>query len=889
MALPSWLTRAKAAPSNAVREGGATASVESPLRAPAFLRRSSAVAPGGVPSKAASPVPSSAPGAIKLARPAFLDRAPAVDGRPDPVGLARSMAAERNLKASGAGVIVGRLMGLRVVTPTFATASLVSPDVRTVHKLVGGEVLAGLTEGQDYTLTVREKRHAKYGEQAEVLMAAPYVEANVQALAKFLVANYKGIGPKSADAFLKAVLEASGEAGLAKLRDDLVNDPLSVDFSLIGKKGEFIEDKRSVAHSLVIRSLALEVDGVSIRTLEALATKLLEGVSEEADHPAKAAMDSFREDPYRLIRSVDGYAWATAEKFGKRAGIAASDPVRLRALADIAITDQCSSYGHVFLPYSVAKASVAALDPRVPSGEAIAYAVESGFVISEVVELEGGGSEERLWPADLYLAQSQLSSLIANLTLPSKSLLSMIWGNCPEGVRSKLLPGAALRSYLQEVARSLGPQFHRGLDDSQLNALEGVLTSPCRLHVIVGGPGCGKTSIMEVLLKVLQGISVDLCAPTGMGAKVLSRRVEGLGLPPARTIHSLLCGSEAGGWEMSGGKTLESDLLVIDESSMPSVGLFRAALGAVNSEQHVICLGDDEQLPSIEPGRVLSDLVAIEGVDTHRLVATHRNAGAILEVVNEVREGRIEVRSRDDVWFSDGLDDGAIDRLLEDYIGAVAEVGAKDVALLMSRRKGDVDTPGWNTTYANARLREVCNPNGAKVSGTTFRVGDRVIIRENMKVRLHGCDEADEGVVNGDTGFVVGFETEPGKQPGDKVLKCLTLLLDDARKIEFPSDSVAKLELGYARTVHASQGSEFKRVFAVITGGQPTFVNRNMLYTALSRARERLCVWGEARVLKQVAATAMPARRSDLVERVRRLRQEQVDPERECARNGEQE
>jgi len=239
------------------------------------------------------------------------------------------------------------------------------------------------------------------------------------------------------------------------------------------------------------------------------------------------------------------------------------------------------------------------------------------------------------------------------------------------------------------------------------------------------------------------------------------------------------------------------------------------------------------------------------------------------------------------------------------YLDIVRKEGMSNAVLIMPRRAGDVEKPDWNVTWANAVLRDILNPSGKKMPGTTLRLGDRIIVRSNMRVTqpqaddlkgdgvrmdaaqlrsMSGLDlDADVAVpvplaasedgkavarlVNGDTGFIAGWHMDKGN-PRVGLPSWVELQLDDGRKVWIGGEDVGVLDHAYALTVHAVQGSEYKHVLVCVTDGGPQFMNANMLLTAFSRAKESLHVWGDARTLKKIAATSLPQRNSALVQRV---------------------
>jgi exodeoxyribonuclease V alpha subunit len=287
----------------------------------------------------------------------------------------------------------------------------------------------------------------------------------------------------------------------------------------------------------------------------------------------------------------------------------------------------------------------------------------------------------------------------------------------------------------------------------------------------------------------------------------------------------------------------------------------------------------------------LKDVLSLQQADHHRLTQTHRNSGGILDVVEQVRHGQIDCVNRPGVTFSNGLSEPEVgfSSIAAKYSTAVQKYGYEHVALIMSRRAGDPETPGWNTTYSNHVLRNMCNPNAIKVPGTRLYVGDRIIIRENMNVvdanagmnigansgskrkdDLDGMLDNDKDdtvrVVNGDTGTILSFQKSYG--PSKSMMpSSLCLKLDDGRTVYFPGSETNVLQHAYALTVHSAQGSEYKKVIAVITPGQASFMNRSMLFTGLSRARNELDINGENAAIRRVASTPLPPRNSALVER----------------------
>jgi len=366
---------------------------------------------------------------------------------------------------------------------------------------------------------------------------------------------------------------------------------------------------------------------------------------------------------------------------------------------------------------------------------------------------------------------------------------------------------------------------------------------------------------MEVMVQVATRHNILFGAPTGKAAKVLDGRVGRFGCS-ARTIHSLLEPSPEGGFSFARNEDnpLPTRVLVLDEASMIDLPLFHAVLQALPEDAHLILLGDPNQLPSIGPGQVLDDVLALPG-DHHRLSVTHRNKGAILNLVASIREGRFpgDIVDSSVILAGDpGLPGDGCEPVIGRYLDSIREVGIENVGFLIPRRKGKADEAGWNTTYMNARLQEIINPQGIRLPGSTLRAGDRIIVRRNLLIESETCDgePSMEYLVNGDTGTLKAFRLNPSSHK----VETLYLVHDGGREVELPGEYLEVIGLAYATTVYAAQGSEYRHVILLVNRGAPGFMNRKILYTAVSRARERLVVYGAPEVLSQVARQHAPPR-----------------------------
>lgn len=876
----------------------APAIVQAPQPAPAAV---APLAPVPAPVQAPPPAPVPAPARLGFGAVAPTGAAPLGFGAA-PVGapaanqaqasfgfggIASDAIAASQFRPAGDETFIGVIERVSIYGD-WAHGSM-NTEERESLKIVGPQV-SHLKEGCEYEVTGRIKMHPSHGRQLDVVTFAPHIRPDEPSILRFIASHYEGVGKRTAEKFLATIKAESGQEGLEALRIKLINEPWAVSFEAVTNRRTTFGDKNAPADGgddsdrpsidapeipYIQRTLATkfgalrELRPATLKLLAAHFYALAKATGDKERPITEVAAALLAQDPYSPMRKVPGYGFLSADAIGRALNVPRDASVRLSALADWLITDECDSNGHVYLREQQLRTRLAKSEPWLDMEVLLDHAVASGDVRIE----EDARGMRRIFPAGLHETEVRLAEDLHRMITSGKPLLTK---RTYEQFRTKAV----------EVSkRMLGYE----LDEDQMKALYGIATSPSRLHVLTAGPGCGKTALMEVFSAMMSHKMFEFTAPTGKAAKVLSSRVERAGYS-ASTMHSALRGSPEGGFGVNRTDPLNCQILVIDEGTMPTLKLFEAATAALPLDGHMIILGDPGvnglagQLPSIGAGRVLSDILNIPGVDHHHLTATKRNSGGILEVVNEVRNYTLDCTDREGVTFSHTLPPASIyfPDVAARYIDLVREKGIENVVLLMSRRsmrsQDEDDEASWCTDYANPVLREMVNPNALRIPGTTLHVKDRIVIRDNMTL-----EDDEEGrevrVVNGDTGTITSFQTH--KDEKRKGPQYLMIKLDDGRLIQFPGDSTKDLQLSYAGTVHFSQGSEYKDVMLVMTPGQPSFVNANMFLTGMSRAREGLWIYGQDADLSKIAATKLPERNTALVERVKNLALEaQEDLER---------
>lgn len=737
--------------------------------------------------------------------------------------------------------LVGRLISVQVYGSGWGRGTVQTDKLVNIN--VVGNALSGLEQGGRYALTGKPARHQVYGLQFQVVGVCVDIPMDPLSLIKHLRRSFKGVGEVTA----KKLVGIHAKAGtLAKLRDQLVNDPFSVDFSAVTKRNVTADSNVSVSER-IYRDISTRFGAISNNRVMRALSKWLSELVADSDDPMQTAWEIFSKNPYGPIREVSGYAFLGADAIGRQLEYPYDSPCRLAALATYALDDGCLQAGHVFLTRAQITAKITALDYRVSVDDAVRHAIAMG---EPIVEEDGKFYLSWLHACEKNLGQMLLHRLLTPIT------------PIHHGETQELI-GA-----IEMAQVNLG--FDR--DPSQREALMGVVTSSKSVHTITAGPGCGKTAIMELLVEVIGNRKKFLfCGPTGKSAKVLSGRIARWGIK-ATTIHTMLEVTNEG-FAYNSDNLLPADIIIADETSMDDLPLMDALMSAVGPNTHIIFLGDTKQLPSVGPGSCLADLLLLP-FDHHRLTKTHRNDGGILEVVNMAGAGYVDNMNRRDVTFSGSLPEATeigINHILTDYVNAVTAAGGDiaKVGLLIARRKGDPLNPGWNSTYLNARLKMRMNPEGRKIPGSTLAVGDRIIIRTNQLLEQGkgaNGEVVNEMVVNGDTGFIRHFEM---REDNRFEVHYLTLDLDDGRSITYPGATMDALGLAYAMTVHAAQGSEYQHVLFICVNGSPSFIHSGILFTAFSRAKKHLHVVGDPQAIQQIARRPIPPRNTALIECMR--------------------
>ncbi len=552
-----------------------------------------------------------------------------------------------------------------------------------------------------------------------------------------------------------------------------------------------------------------------------------------------------RSNPYRLVDEIEGVGFQTADRIAMSLGFGEASEFRLRSGVKYVLSEAANGAGHVYLPRETLveqAARVLNADGELVDGVMRALVLQ-GELVAETI-----GDTTAVYLPRLHRAETETARLMTRLRRSVRPL--------------KLKDGEALR-LIEEQEAELGVSL---CDEQRQAALAAMTEGVC---VITGGPGTGKTTSINVIIRLLRRAGkVELCAPTGRAAKRMS---EATGCS-ARTIHRLLeYSGEQQGFARDADNPLDADVVIVDEMSMVDVFLMRSLLCALRPGTRLLLVGDADQLPSVGAGNVLKDLIASETVRVVRLTEIFRQAGQSQIVMNAHRVNRgeyPEIRARDTDFFLERK--GTPAEVAESVVALVKARlpkymnldSLRDIQVMTPMKRGDVGV------YAlNAQLQAALNPPGDKKpelnhGGVIFRRGDKVMqVRNNYDLTWKKGDEDGDGVFNGDIGYILAV---------DRKARGLVVEFDDGRVAEYDESLLDDLELAYCMTVHKSQGSEFDAVVLPLLSGPPMLMTRNLLYTAITRAKRLVVIVGrEACVRSMVDNDHVTLRYSALDARLR--------------------
>ncbi|MEN8097518.1 MAG: ATP-dependent RecD-like DNA helicase [Chloroflexota bacterium] len=647
-------------------------------------------------------------------------------------------------------------------------------------------------------------RHKTFGKQLRITSYQPVSPKTLEGIERFLGSGLiHGIGSTMASRIVKLF-----GADTLKIIDEEPERLAEVDG--IGKKrAKSITSAWSETKNLREVMLFLNTYGVTT----GMALRVHRTYGEDAIHVV-------RTDPYRLVPDIWGIGFKTADKMAVRLGFAPDSMQRVSA-GVLHVLDEGTGQGHTFLPLAdVISRTEKLLGVETRLIESCINELESKREI--VVDKDSEGDPVVYLP--VYLAAEEKLA---------KHLRRVVDE-----------PGSRMRDTLDDL-RGDWVKGNAQLSDLQKRAVETALK--CKVSILTGGPGTGKTTALRGLIDVMgqHDCTVALASPTGRAAKRLS---EATG-EDASTIHRLLAFSPVDGFRHNSAQLLDVDMVVIDEVSMLDLQLAMHLLDAVDSKSHLLLVGDADQLPSVGAGNVLGDLVRSSVIPVTRLDTVYRQSADshIISNAHRINQGEMPVspKSSRDFFFFIEPDPQRLASLIVDIVShrIPRRFGLdpmRDVQVMSPMHRGDVGVSALNTN-----LQEALNPSreasAERASGNrVFRIGDRVMqIRNNYQ----------KGVFNGDIGRLVNLD---GIEQ--------TAVVDfDGNPVSYDWNEMDELIHAYAISVHKSQGSEYRAVVIPVATQHYVMLQRNLLYTAITRARELVVLVGTKKALAMAVRNDKPA------------------------------
>ena len=685
--------------------------------------------------------------------------------------------------------------------------------------------LLGAQPGESLRLQGRWTSHSQYGRQFQVDRYTTVLPATIQGIGRYLGSGLiKGIGPKLAD----RIVDRFGIETLEVIEEQaerLVEVP-----GLGPKRTAMIA--AAWQEQKAIKEVMVFLQGVGVST--SLAVRIYKAYRD-------AAISVVKNQPYRLATDVWGVGFKTADTIATSQGIPHDSPQRVRAGLQFALSE-ASEEGHCYLPEGELVEQAARLLEVGP--ELVARCLE------ELVAGEGAvretfhgpdGEIRAVWLVAFHRAEVSLAAGLRRLLDAPAGRL---------GSFRRVDWEVALRWLNRWTGATLAPE--------QAAAVRLALTE--RVAVLTGGPGCGKSFTVRsvVALARAKRAKVVLAAPTGRAAKRLSE-LAGL---EAATLHRLLQLRPGGDAAFDRDHPLDADLVVVDEVSMLDVLLANKLVKAVAPGAHLLLVGDVDQLPSVGPGEVLRDLLGSGAIPSVRLTRIFRQAqhSGVVTNAHRINAGRLPLtRGLDDFFLFAEDDPERVADLVVDIVATrlPRRFGLdprREVQVLCPMRRGPAGAGALNQ-----RLQEMLTParDGLaerRAGGRVFRVGDKVTQIRN---------DYDKGVFNGAVGVVTALSLEDAE---------LTALMDDGEGIVYGFDELDELTHAYAVSIHRSQGSEYPCVVVPLVTGAWNMLARNLLYTAVTRARQLVVLVGSRRALAKAVRTQGAGRYTALGDRLcRRL------------------
>ena len=665
-----------------------------------------------------------------------------------------------------------------------------------------------ISEGQNLKLTGEWVNHPQFGKQFKIMRCEEIIPSSLVGIEKYLSSGViQGIGPVTA----KKIVKRFGEDTM-NILDNEIERLKEID-GVGQKKIQLIFESYSKQREVKNIMIFLQTYGVT----PSQCVKIYK----------KYGADSIKvvqDNPYVLTETITGVGFKIADKIARSLGIDRESPFRIQSGINYVVNEFCAM-GNTYMPlnklYKESKNILGVTDEEI---EKNVY----DNVLQGKLKVENIDEEDCVFTMPFYYCELSITKKIITLSIEKYDELEID---------------------IEEKINNFEEEKNIQFAISQKTAIRGAMENS--IEIITGGPGTGKTTIINCIIEVFEqaGRKVYMAAPTGRAAK---RMTEATGRE-AKTIHRLLeigMGGDDGSQFFRGEESpLDCDVLIVDEASMIDIMLMNSLLKAISIGTRLIIVGDVDQLPSVGPGNVLRDIIDSKCVRVVKLKEIFRQARESMIIVNahKINNGEMPILNKrgKDFYF---IENNEPEKILDSIVSLINTRlpkfnkewdKMKHIQILSPMRKGILGIENLNE-----KLQRILNPKSSykkekEYRNIIFRVGDKVMqIKNNYSIKWNKVNAKAEngvGIFNGDVGYVEDIDED-----NENVI----VVFDDDKRVEYEGVYLDELALAYAITIHKSQGSEFEVVIMPMFMGPPLLMNRNLLYTGITRAKNMVVLVG---------------------------------------------
>lgn len=689
--------------------------------------------------------------------------------------------------------------------------------------------------GENLKLVGDFKHNGKYGMQFQVDSYESIAPKTRNGIIRYLSSGLiKGVGPVTAEAIVKKFKENTLE--IIEFNPEKLVEVRGISQKKAKLISESLVEVRDMQNAMVF------LQGYNISTTIAL--KIYEIYK-------NSTIEVVKTNPYRLVEDVNGIGFLKADKIAQSMGIAVDSPFRIRAGVLHILNEANDKNGHTYM-----------LKPQLVEGVNKLLAIENVDVSKTFEDIFDLLQKENL--VKVFWEDKHEIIMLTKMYNAEKYVASKIAILNNSNIETDL--------NLDDEITFFENQKHLKLHQDQKNAIKMAINSG--VSVITGGPGTGKTTIVSCALEIFKMLNKNilLLAPTGRAAK---RLTESTG-EEAKTIHRALeidFRSKLGLFVYNEKNPLPYDVIIVDEVSMVDVVLMNSLLKAISKGSKLILVGDKDQLPSVGAGNVLADILSSQTINVTQLTQIYRqeNDSLIISNAHMINEGVMPVLdNKSSDFFFDSKEERAdifnsIVSLVTQRIPSFFKIEKSKIQVLAPLKAGECGIENINVS-----LQEKINPplptkNEIKVGQTIFREGDKIMQTANnynlewkKRYERENYFEDGAGVFNGDIGYIHKIIPQTYE---------MIVWFEDGREVVYPRSELSQLSLAYAITIHKSQGSEFDAVVIPVTSGPSLIFTRNLIYTAVTRAKKLVVLVGSKSALKRMISNTYMAKRFTLLEK----------------------